>query len=218
MNRMRALFCAAIFVSWLVPARSETRTPASSVTIVYRFDGPAPGFVLQEIKDEVRILMEPSAVRPNWRDRAGLTSSESFENLVVVDFHGRCRTGPGDSVSRDDQPLGRAQVVDGQVLPFVEVECGRVQRFLRTTLTGGREQNADVVLGRALGRVLAHELYHVLASTTLHSRNGIAKPELSGTDLSSLRFEFAPADLDRMKSPTEQPLAGHASGALGFVP
>jgi hypothetical protein len=216
---MRALFCAAIFVLCLVPALAETRTPTSPVTIVYRFDGPTPDFVLQEIKEEVRVLMEPASLRPNWRNRAGLTSSESFENLVVVDFHGRCRTGPGDSVSREDQPLGRAQVVDGQVLPFVEIECGRVQSFLRSSLSGGREQNPDVVLGRALARVLAHELYHVLAGTTSHSRSGIAKPALSGTDLSSLRFDFAPSDLDRMKSPSDQPLAGHVSGgALGFVP
>ena len=216
---MRALFCAAIFVVCLVPARSETRTPASPVTVVYRFDGPTPELVnaAGNQRRGAGIGMEPSSVRPNWRDRAGLASSESFENLVVVDFHGRCRMGPGDSAAREDQPLGRTQVVDGQVLPFVEIECGRVQSFLRTSLLSGRDP--DVVLGRALARVLAHELYHVLADTTAHSRSGIAKPALSGTDLSSLRFDFAPSDVDRMKSPSEQPLAEHVpGGALGFVP
>jgi hypothetical protein len=215
---MRALFCAAAFVLSLVPAFCETVTPSSPVTIVYRFTGPTPEFVLQGIKDEIRVLMGPSSLRLEWQNRAEVTSSDTFENLVVVDFHGRCSTGPSDPVASQDQTLGRAQVVDGEVLPFVEIECGRVQAFLHSALWR-QNQNSDLAFGRALARVLAHELYHVLAGTTSHSRSGIAKPELSGNDLISNRLEFEPSDVDRMKSPQERSLPVRlARRDLRFVP
>ena len=53
-------------------------------------------------------------------------------------------------------------------------------------------------LGRALGRVLAHELYHIFANTTKHARAGIAKscytaPELLADEfhLTERRSSFA---------------------------
>ncbi len=215
---MRALFCAAAFALCLAPAFSETRTPLSPVTLVYRFDGPTPELVFQQVQIETRALMEPSSYLPDWRSRAGLTSSDSFENLVVVDFHGRCRTGPRDVVVEQDQALGRAHVVNGVVLPFIEIECGRVQAFLRSTLRGGQEQNSDLALGRALARVVAHELYHVLAGTMSHSRSGIAKPALSGNDLVSPRLAFTSGELDRMRAPQDHPPEVHvARGGLEFV-
>jgi hypothetical protein len=221
---MRALFCAAALFLCVVPGYSETRTPSYTVTIVYRFDGSPSETAFREMRDETRALMGPASLRPEWRDRAEVTRSDSFENLVVVDFHGRCRTGPFDSILKQDQlkqdqPLGRTQVVDGQVLPFIEVECGRVQAFLHSTLWGGQNQNSDVTLGRALGRVLAHELYHVLADTTSHSANGIAKPALSWRDLSSSHLEFAPSDVELMKPEHERPVAVRvARRELRFVP
>lgn len=215
---MRALFCAAAFVWCLVPGLSETVRPSPPVTIVYSFAGPTPEFVLQEIKDEIRVLLGPSSLWPEWRNRTDVTSSDRFENLVVVDFHGRCRTGPDDSVSKEDQPLGRARIVDGEVLPFIEIECGRVRASLHAALLR-QNQNSDLTLGRALARVLAHELYHVLAGTTSHSRTGIAKPALSESDLISNRLEFTPSDMDRMMSPQERPSPVRlARRELGFVP
>ena len=221
---MRALFCAAALLLCVVPGCSETRTPSYTVTIVYRFDGSPSETAFREMMDETRALLGPASLRPEWRNRAEVTGSDSFEKLVVVDFHGSCRPGPVDSISKQDQskqdqPLGRTQVVDGEVLPFVEVECGRVQAFLHSSLWGGQNQNSDLALGRALARVLAHELYHVLAGTTAHSGSGIAKPALSGRDLSSSHLEFAPSDLELMKPEHERPVAVRvARRELRFVP
>jgi hypothetical protein len=41
----------------------------------------------------------------------------------------------------------------------------------------------DLLLGRALGRVVAHELYHIVAQTARHGRAGVAKPFHTPDDL-----------------------------------
>jgi hypothetical protein len=46
----------------------------------------------------------------------------------------------------------------------------------------------DRVLGRALGRVLAHELYHILSGTKRHSARGLAKASFAVDELISDRF------------------------------
>jgi hypothetical protein len=57
----------------------------------------------------------------------------------------------------------------------------------------------NIVFGRALGRVVAHELYHILALTTEHAEAGVAKPSFSAQDLMSDRFSFNPASLERLR-------------------
>jgi hypothetical protein len=109
-------------------------------------------------------------------------------------------------------------VVDGEIRPFIDIQCDRVQASLNSVLWR-QDQNSSVALGRALARVLAHELYHVLAGTAAHSRTGIAKPALSGTDLASQRLEFTPSDVELMKSPHERlPSARLMRGSLEFLP
>ena len=56
------------------------------------------------------------------------------------------------------------------------------------------------VFGRALARVIAHEIYHIVAQTTDHGESGLAKPELSRDDLVSSRFDLSAASLRRMRT------------------
>jgi hypothetical protein len=216
---MRALFCAIALLVYLVPGFPQTKTPSFPLTILFRFDGSTSEVGFQEMRRKLQVLMGPSNVQPEWRNRASLTASDSFDRLVVVDFHGQCRMEAGYALTGEDQPLGWTHVADGKILPFADVQCDRVRASLHSALSGSRNQHSDVALGRALALVLAHELYHVLAHTTSHARDGIAKPALSGAELASSRLAFTRADLDLMKSPREQAEAPLVSGeVLEFVP
>jgi|HubBroStandDraft_6_1064221.scaffolds.fasta_scaffold158597_2 hypothetical protein len=216
---MRALYCAIALLLCLVPGFSQTKTPSSPLAILFRFDGPTSEAGFQEMRRELRILMAPSNVQPEWRDRATISASESFDRLVVVDFHGRCRMEAGYVLSEEDQPLGWTHVMDGEILPFADIQCDRVRASLYSAGWGSPNQHSDLTLGRALALVLAHELYHILARTTSHAQNGIAKRTLSGAELASRRLAFTRADLDLMKSPREQAPAPLVAGRdLEFVP
>jgi hypothetical protein len=213
---MRALFCATVLMVCLLPGFAQTETPSSPLTtILFRFDGPTSEVGLQEMRHELRALMAPSNVQLEWRERATITSSDSFENIVVIDFHGQCLMEATGAISGEDQPLGWTRVANGKILPFADVQCDRV----RAALSGSRNQHSDVALGRALALVLAHELYHILARTTSHARDGIAKRALSGAELASSRLAFTRVDLDLMKSLRERAEPRLVTDkALEFVP
>jgi hypothetical protein len=149
------------------------------------------------MKGELTTLMEPSAVQPEWHDRNDITNSDSFQKLVLVNFHGRCRAEPAAAPVEGDKPLAWTHVADGKVLPFSEVECDRVRASIHSAT--GRRPLSDLVMGRALARVLAHELYHVLARTSAHAHVGLTKPSLSGLELTSERLELSPSDLHRIQ-------------------
>jgi hypothetical protein len=194
---MRALSCAIALIVCYLTAFAEAKTSSSPLAIVFRFDGPYSQAAFQEMDRELTSLMEPSAVRPEWHDRRDITPSDSFQSLVMVNFHGRCRVEPAAALADGDKPLAWTHVVDGKVLPFSDVECDRVRASIHSA--NGMRQLSDLVLGRALARVLAHELYHVLARTSTHAGAGLAKRSLSGLELSSDRLELNPSDLNRMK-------------------
>lgn len=81
----------------------------------------------------------------------------------------------GDSVSAD--ALGRTPVVDGKIMPVLEIFKGPVAR-----LSGA---NDLATLGRALGRVAAHEMLHYLLQQSGHNVTGLLQERLGATDLRS---------------------------------
>jgi len=76
-------------------------------------------------------------------------------------------------------------------MPFADIRCDAV-----SSLVG---QADSLLFGRALGRVLAHELWHILGNTFAHGENGIAQRALSAEQLVSGRLALDPADLDRFR-------------------
>lgn len=67
-----------------------------------------------------------------------------------------------------------------------------------------------VVFGRALARLIAHEIYYVLAQTTGHPDSGVAKPWFSLNDLTIGRFDFNVWTLAHMRQ-TQSPTSVRGS-------
>lgn len=66
------------------------------------------------------------------------------------------------------------------VQPFTEVSCSKVAASVSSALEGEGFPRADVLFGRALGRVLAHEQVHVLTGSEVHGGGGGQRAALSG--------------------------------------
>jgi hypothetical protein len=181
-----------------VGALAETSTTGAPLTIVFRFDGPYSGKSVLEMKRELGTILQGSGILIDWRDQSGVAASDSFANLVVVKFRGKCRMEPVPYLYDERGPLAFTYSTDGAVLPFSEIECDKVRSSLRTAMWGGDYKRSDVLFGRALARVLAHELYHVLAKTRSHAGQGIAEKSLSGVQLISERLQLTQAELNQM--------------------
>ena len=71
--------------------------------------------------------------------------------------------------------LGWTHVSDGAILPFSEIDCDRIREFVQKELLYWKPAEREEVLGRAMARVVAHELYHIFANTPHHGSDGVAK-------------------------------------------
>jgi hypothetical protein len=58
------------------------------------------------------------------------------------------------------------------------------------------------MFARALGRVVAHELYHAIARTTAHSRTGLTRPTLSPSELTESDISFDPSAVELLRRAT----------------
>jgi hypothetical protein len=172
----RVWFLAALSLSSL--AYGAEKKP--SVGVFMDFDAKPANIAVDAMKREVDEIMRPAGLRVDWRQVGENRGAEAFTGVVVVKFKGKCQVQPwlGESfeteLTSDKVVLGTSLVSNGQVLPFSEIECDQVRKLLayqeRST-----EMDRQCALGRAMGRVVAHELYHVLACTTKHAGHGLAK-------------------------------------------
>jgi hypothetical protein len=90
-------------------------------------------------------------------------------------------------------------VSDGVVLPFSEVVCDQVAASVRSAMFAGDYARSDQLLGRALGRVVAHELVHILSQSPAHSKSGVEMRALSGQQLIAPSLSLGWSDLQHLQ-------------------
>jgi hypothetical protein len=176
---MRPVICALLAII----ASACTAFATASVTLILQFDARHSEPSVNEMKRELQSLMRDSGVELNWRRLDEVSSSDSFSSVVMVTFHGACEMkGLAALPLREPAALAYSHISNGAIIPFAEVECDRVRGSLAMaqTLPGAR---GDLLLGRALGRVLAHELHHIIGQTRAHTHHGLSRKSLSAHDL-----------------------------------
>ncbi|MEZ5403214.1 MAG: hypothetical protein R2729_26280 [Bryobacteraceae bacterium] len=141
---------------------------------------------------EAQRILESAEYQLVWRSLADRDGSESFDNLAVIRFSGACAASassvatPGDATDS----LAETAVSDGRVLPFSVVRCDRIAGLLSERIGSLPTAGRDGAFGRALGRVVAHELFHILSRTKGHQTAGVSKACFSATDLLKPAFRF----------------------------
>ena len=169
---------------------------APTVTVLVS-GGRVPALVLRAMEKEAQSDLAPSGLKLSWVSNRDLPGSGVYGTLTILRIRGECRPDApdhNDSVraANGDPVLGQTHIADGKVLPIADILCDSVQKLvgpdLKTALPGDREQ----LFGRALGRVAAHELYHILAGTTEHAHRGLSRPEQSSSELLAPEDSFSP--------------------------
>src|SRR5215831_3317404 len=130
---------------------------ATDVTVVVDFNGPYSDRSVEEMKREAAGIMKDSGLHLEWKSRDGVGVT-SYPNLVLVRFKGRCVLEPEPMLYDERGPFAFTYSSDGNVLPFTEVACDHVTASVQTAISGDDHMRLDYLMGRALGRVVAHEL------------------------------------------------------------
>jgi hypothetical protein len=169
------------------------------------FTGKAPGLdpiAIQSARHELQRLLDPAAIKMRWTTLDTRNAGEQFDQIVVMSFDGSCAQPVAASfrVSPDIRySLADSAVSEGRVLPFVRVDCGYLAQMLAPALHNLTPRERESAFGRALGRVVAHEIYHIMAETTRHQVRGVAKAEFSVHDLTTKDFEFDDLSLAQLR-------------------
>jgi hypothetical protein len=145
---------------------------------------PAPvrSYFESETEQAVRQSLKAQDLNLVWRDEGALPASESFDRLIVVGFQGDCSTMmPKSPVPAG--PLGWTSTVEGRVLPFIQIDCGRVKAVLAESGNWSQALIPAGILARAMSRVAVHEIYHVLSERKHHDAEGLFKAAYTSADL-----------------------------------
>jgi len=162
----------------------------------------APRRVAAELRQEAEAIWEPYGVRLEWVDAETTdpgTGGVSVDVTVVRRFTGAARAG---SVSI----LGRTFLAtETAVWRPIQVSFDAVEDAL-SERTAGRVSGAamvlDVELARVLGRVLAHEIGHVLINAPEHDSTGLMRATFSPNQLVApdrWPFRLTCATADRLR-------------------
>ena len=173
--------------------------PAAPAALYTEFERQPSAAMMDSIRGETDAIMGRMGIDLEWRELAAARGNEVSAQLAVIRFRGR---GEASGVSpRRAQPgsLGWTHESDGVVLPFGAVDCDRLRSFLQLDLLGVPAAERDQVFGRAVGRVLAHELYHIFTRSRHHSPGGVGKAEFGVRDLLAAHFVFDEGEAEQLR-------------------
>ena len=191
---MSSTFLAVI--AWLALAPAAA---GEGITIVLDFQGPHSDDSIAEMKREFAGVMKDTAIPFDFRLLSEAVH-HTFSDLLVVRFKGKCVLEPAPYLYDERGPMAFTYSTGGVVQPFSEIECGKLTSVIHGVMSGSDYAQADVLLGRALGRVLAHEVMHMLSKSGDHGRAGVTKKALSGSQLIAPALRLDPDDLERLRT------------------
>ena len=178
---------------------------ASTLTVLVDYDRPAAPATVKALESELASIMAASEIRVSLKNRAELADHEQFENVVLFHMRGTCsmKAMPVGALSDERGPLAMTYSVNGELLPFGEVQCDRVRASVRRTVGLSDPEAHEPEFGVALARVMAHEVYHMVAHTADHSHAGVAKAALSSRELTGKRLDLDPAAKSAIQTPPQ---------------
>jgi hypothetical protein len=188
MRRMGIITVVAIILTWTSTAAqsaAERQTMLREADAIWRTHGVA-----------LVALAPEQTVAPPTAD---------LRLVVTLD-----RTSKRPPAAGRSERLG-AILFDDQNVPAttLTIEVGAVEATIAHTRWGGRPFDQwppawrDALVGRALGRVLAHEIGHYLLASRLHTAEGLMRASFDGDELMRPGrggFAVAARDLPRLRT------------------
>jgi hypothetical protein len=182
---LRALLLVLCFS---ICAQAQTRTLALYAEPPRDLDAQASSWM----RAELQRLLDPAGIEVVWKRLADRQAGETFDLVAVTSFAGSCAASKPVLATQASVSLADTSISDGRILPFFRIDCTKTLGMLGS-------QTDPSFVGRALARVAAHEIYHIVAQTAEHQERGVAKASFSIRDLTTDRFELDAWSLNRMR-------------------
>lgn len=185
--RIFAMLAATLLGAALINAEPVSR---QTLAIVLEAQAEYSERLLDSMEKELVEILNTPDLDVEFRHYSE-AANEGFDRVIVVRLIGDCVAMPAYGVPPLGEALGSTHVSDGVVLPFIDIHCDRVRALLTNAMPRLFTAGDTQLVGRALGRVLAHEVYHVLSGSLHHDHNGVAMASLSASDLTCEHLDLS---------------------------
>jgi hypothetical protein len=177
-----ALLIAALAIG--VQSHASAIEPVR-LTVILDFEQRNPGEqAVRQMQREAAMQLRDSGLTLEWATATESRRRQDLTDIVVFKMRGKCAMDSFPVVADElGLPLAFTHSTEGDILTFGAVDCDRVRSSLKRTMAGGDYSRADFLYGRALGRVMAHEMYHMLARSKAHADQGVTRECLSSNEL-----------------------------------
>ena len=145
--------------------------------------------IQQSMQDEVDAIMSPLGWKFQWKSLYADTGLTSIKQATLF-FKGACGTGDLTEFPAYPFVLGRTEMTERNIKPFADIYCDAIRAYLARDLRARSPEDRGAAFGRAVGRVVAHELYHIFANTRHHASRGLGKAVCKPQELLADDFEF----------------------------
>jgi hypothetical protein len=176
--------CLLVSLSTLCECASNVKP---SLTVLVDFENPHSDISLQAMRLNLGQILNPAGIAVDVELKSDLPPDPQFADLVIFKMKGSCsmnaRPMPIGALSDERGPLAMAYASDGEILHFGEVECDRLRHSLIRILGPAATPKSQIALGRAMAKVIAHEIYHMVGNAKDHTHHGLTKTSLSGDEL-----------------------------------
>jgi len=180
---------------WILPAlllagAALGRTPAT-VAVLAGFEAAPARTAVEAMQEELDELFAPAGVSLEWYPLEGLSHLGQPDAVVAVRFTGSCEWKWTTSARPVSGALAWTARVDGELQPFITLDCPRIAALAGVP--------SYALLGQALGRVLAHELYHYLTQQTAHTHTVLFRADFRPRDLLEPGLKFDPSEVAALR-------------------
>lgn len=202
-----------VLIGAALPCGFHTRPGRIQVGLYTTFQYAPPAPVREAAREELAAVVTPLGILVHWRPEADNPSDPWWNRVATIQFIGRC----DDSDLRPGPPhpwvFGQTRVSEGNVIPYAEIHCDPLRAYLAPILVSMGQRRRTVVFGRALGRVVAHELYHILAKTRRHGFSGMGKESFTPAELTADEFQFQDEEIQRLRLVTSPGMPLNCEGS-----
>ncbi len=192
---MRSIILGFFLTSVCLPGTAPAPSPA---TVLLSYDQPYSQPAFTALQHQLQHVLKQVGLTLDIRDRSNTQPHEQFSELFVFQMKGSCSMDalPVGALSDERGALAMAYSSDGKILPFGEVECDRIRQCLQRIVGRANPHSYQAAFGTAIGLVMAHEIYHMLAHSAQHTHDGVTKESLSAREL--LSGELSLPDIARL--------------------
>jgi hypothetical protein len=169
------------------------RSPSAAISIAVVAPSGVSESLLQRIFEEAQAIWEPIGVALDWRISSKETARESQLAVMLDPTHDRSPTWRA--------PLGWIGFEGGTPDRSIHLSQAAAEELIRRTPSAldATLGTHEILVGRALGRALSHELGHYLLQSKAHTPRGLMRADWPSEEFLSVNrsgFQLTHEQLD----------------------